>query len=71
MAFDLGQRVTSNFTGAGTVTGELRKEIETEEGKTLVLFFQTITFDNPTIGTRDYEIKKLNRIEEDDFGSQA
>jgi hypothetical protein len=64
MAFDLGQRVTSNFTGAGTVTGELEKEAETDEGKTVILFFQQVTFDNPTIGQRKYEIKKLDRVDD-------
>jgi hypothetical protein len=68
MAFDIGQRVTSNFTGAGTITGELIKLAETDEGKTTILFFQEVLFDNPTIGARTYEIKKLDRV---DDGPQA
>jgi hypothetical protein len=65
MAFDIGQRVTSNFTGTGTITGELLKEMEIDSGKMTMLFYQEVTFDNPMFGTRAYEIKKLDRVDED------
>lgn len=58
MAFDLGQRVSSSFTGIGTVTGELTKD----EDKVCL---QEITFDNPALGTRNYEIRKLSPVHEE------
>jgi hypothetical protein len=69
MAFDLGQRVTSTFTGTGTITGDLIKECEIDAGKMTFLFLQEVTFDNPALGIRAYEIKKLNRVEEDENGA--
>jgi hypothetical protein len=66
MAFDIGQRVTSSWTGPGTVSGELEKETETEDGKTVVTCFQTVTFDGTTIGERRWEIKKLTPLDTDD-----
>jgi hypothetical protein len=60
MAFDIGQRVTSSFTGPGTVTGELTKESDTgDNGKVVISHFQTVKFDNPVFGERRWELKKL------------
>lgn len=65
MAFDLGQRVTSSWTGPGTVTGELEKESDTSDnGKVQVTAYQRVTFDNPTIGNRRWEIQKLTSYED-------
>lgn len=66
MAFDIGQRVTSSFTGPGTVTGELTKDTDTaDNGKALITHFQTVLFDNPMYGERRWELKKLYPLSED------
>jgi hypothetical protein len=66
MAFEIGQRVTSSFTGPGTVSGELEKASDTnEKGKIVVTGFQVVKFDNPTIGERRWEIKKLIPLDEE------
>jgi len=66
MAFDIGQRVTSSFTGPGTVTGELTKDTDTaDNGKALITHFQTVLFDNPTFGEKQWELKKLYPLSED------
>jgi hypothetical protein len=62
MAFDLGQRVTSTFTGPGTVSGELFKD----DGDAI----QYIRFDNPTLGERPWSVKKLTPLDEE-VGSGA
>jgi len=60
MAFDIGQRVTSSWTGPGTVTGELEKDTDTNDnGKTQVTAYQRVTFDNPSIGEKRWAIQKL------------
>jgi hypothetical protein len=51
MAFEIGERVTSSFTGSGTVLGELFKD----EGD----FYQRVNFDLLILGERDYRIDKL------------
>lgn len=66
MAFDIGQRVSSNWTGPGTVSGELEKETETNDnGKVIVTSYQKVLFDAPQIGERRWEIKKLTPLDED------
>lgn len=69
MAFDIGQKVTSSWTGPGIVTGELVKEQDTDErtGKPIVLAYQKIKFDSAMLGERLWEIKKLTPV--DDGGS--
>lgn len=59
MAFDVGQRVTSRFTGAGTVLGELTKETD---GSTVTVY-QEVEFDNPTLGVKRWEVRKLNPLD--------
>jgi len=65
MAFDIGQRVTSSWTGPGTVTGELEKDADTNDnGKTRVTDYQRVTFDNPSIGEKRWAIQKLDPYED-------
>ena len=66
MSFNIGTRVKSRFCGAGTVTGELIKETEIDEGKTNVICKQKVRFDLEVFGEREYEIKKLQTLEVDD-----
>ena len=66
MSFNIGTRVKSRFCGDGTVTGELIKETEIDEGKTNVICKQKVRFDLEVFGERDYEIKKLQSLEDDD-----
>lgn len=64
MAFEIGQRVTSKFTGTGTVTGELHKDEDR-------VCFQEVSFDNPSLGVRDYEIRKLIVVDDGEDASQT
>ena len=66
MSFNIGTRVKSRFCGAGTVTGELIKQTEVEDGKVTFTFLQKVKFDLEVFGERDYEIKKLQSLEDDD-----
>jgi hypothetical protein len=66
MSFNIGTRVKSRFCGDGTVTGELIKETEIDEGKTNVICKQKVRFDLEVFGEREYEIKKLQTLEVDD-----
>ena len=58
MSFEVGQRVTSRFTGPDTVTGELVK-IKTIDDDICV---QTVQFDSPFLGEQTWEVKKLNSL---------
>ena len=66
MSFNVGTRVKSRFCGAGTVTGELIKETEIDEGKVTFTFHQRVKFDQEVFGERDYEIRKLQTLDGDD-----
>ena len=66
MSFNIGTRVKSRFCGDGTVTGELIKEAEIDEGKVTFTFHQRVKFDQEVFGERDYEIRKLQTLEGDD-----
>jgi hypothetical protein len=67
MAFEIGQRVTSSFTGPGTVSGELEKDSDTnDKGKIVITGFQVVKFDSPMIGERRWEIKKLTPLDEEE-----
>ena len=66
MSFNVGTRVKSRFCGEGTITGELTKEAEIDEGKTNVICKQKVRFDLEVFGEREYEIKKLQTLEVDD-----
>ena len=65
MAFDIGQKVTSNWTGPGIVTGELVKEVSTDEqtGRVHVVTYQMVRFEN-VLGERLWEIRKLSPVTE-------
>ena len=66
MSFNIGTRVKSRFCGDGTVTGGLIKETEIDEGKTNVICKQKVRFDLEVFGEREYEIKKLQTLDEDE-----
>ena len=57
MAFEIGQRVTSSWTGPGTVTSEITKDEDR-------VVHQGVKFDNPTIGEKIWAIKKLTPFED-------
>jgi hypothetical protein len=57
MAYDIGERVNSRFLGRGLVIGDVFKD---PEGDTL----QRVRFDNPAIGERDYEVRRLAPAED-------
>ena len=67
MSFNVGTRVKSRFCGEGTITGELTKETEVEDGRVSFTFKQRVHFDLPIFGARDYEIKKLQTLEADEY----
>jgi hypothetical protein len=57
MSFRIGQRVTSHFTGEGTVESEiLPREEQTDEK------CQIVQFDSGLLGTRPWAIMKLDRV---------
>jgi hypothetical protein len=58
MAFEIGQRVTSSFTGPGTVKGGLFRDEYRE-------VFQKVDFDNPSLGLRDWLVNKLEPLFEE------
>lgn len=65
MAFDIGQKVTSSWTGPGIVTGPLvREKDEDDNGKTVLTSYQTVRFENPAIGDRSWEVRKLYPVDE-------
>ena len=66
MAFDMGQKVTSSWTGPGVVTGELVKETDTDDrtGKPIVTSYQMVRFDSAMIGERLWEVRKLTPVDE-------
>lgn len=59
MAFEIGDRVTSSWTGPGTVTGPL----ERDEDKVAV---QRVKYDNPTMGEQLREVGKLQPLDPED-----
>ena len=63
MAFSIGQRVTSFFTGGGTIQSGLIIPMDDTTDK-----LQVVAFDNDALGTRAWPIRKLDRVgeEEDD-----
>jgi hypothetical protein len=66
MAFEIGQRVTSSWSGPGTVSGELEKDSDTlDNGKIVVTGFQRVKFDSPMLGERRWEIKKLTPLDDE------
>jgi hypothetical protein len=65
MSFNIGTKVYSQFCGGGVVISDI---IQEEPGAPKR---QMVNFENGLIGLRAYEIHKLDRIGEDDDGSQA
>ena len=57
MSFRIGQRVTSTFTGEGTVESDILPREDTEDDKQ-----QTVAFDSTILGTRPWAIMKLDRV---------
>jgi hypothetical protein len=57
MSFRIGQRVTSHFTGEGTIASDiLPREEQTDEK------CQIVQFDNLVLGIRPWAIMKLDRV---------
>jgi len=59
MAFEIGERVTSSFTGPGTISGPLQRD----EDNTAV---QLVEFDNPMFGTKLREVGKMQPLDPED-----
>jgi hypothetical protein len=59
MAFEIGDRVTSSWTGPGTVTGPLQRD---EDG----IAVQLVKYDNPQMGERLREVGKLQLLDLED-----
>lgn len=59
MAYDIGDRVISKFTGPGTVTGLPFRTYDDENDKTGQVA-QEVTFDLETLGKRDWLVRKLS-----------
>ncbi len=60
MSFEIGTRVVSRFCGEGTVMSDVQPSDPGQPKR------QTVQFDNTLIGTREYEIGKLDRTGDDD-----
>lgn len=59
MAFEIGERVTSSWTGPGTVTGPLERDEDN-------VAHQLVRFDNPLLGERLRAVGKLNSLDPED-----
>ena len=59
MAFEIGERITSSFTGPGTIVGPL----ERDEDNTAV---QRVQFDNPMFGTKLREVGRMQPLDPED-----
>jgi hypothetical protein len=60
MSFRIGQRVTSHFTGEGTISSDiLPREEQTDDNQ------QIVQFDSGILGTRPWAIMKLDRVGEE------
>ena len=57
MSFRIGQRVTSHFTGEGTIQSDILPREEPTDDKQ-----QIVQFDSTLLGTRPWAIMKLDRI---------
>jgi hypothetical protein len=63
MAYDIGERVESRFLGKGVVIGEIFK-VDTDENGRGGTALQRVRFDNPAVGEKDYEIRRLVPVED-------
>jgi hypothetical protein len=57
MSFRIGQRVTSHFTGEGTIQSDILPREESTDDKQ-----QIVQFDSTLLGTRPWAIMKLDRV---------
>ena len=57
MSFRIGQRVTSSFTGSGTIQSDILPREESTDDKQ-----QIVQFDSALLGTRPWAIMKLDRV---------
>ena len=57
MAFEVGERVTSRWTGPGTVTGLLERDQDN-------VAMQRVRFDNQLLMERPWAIGKLQTLDE-------
>ena len=58
MSFRIGQRVTSHFTGEGTITSDIIIDEEEKNGPKC----QKVLFDSELLGERLWAIMKLDRV---------
>jgi hypothetical protein len=58
MAFEIGERITSSFTGPGTIVGPLERD---EDGVAI----QRVNFDNPIFGNKLREVGKMQPLDEE------
>lgn len=59
MAFEIGQRVTSRFTGDGIIISDMLPRDEAEPNEPRV---QMVEFESPALGTRPWAIYKLDPV---------
>jgi hypothetical protein len=59
MAFEIGERVTSSYTGPGTIVGPLERDEEN-------IAVQFVQFDNPVFGRRLREVGKMQPYDYED-----
>ena len=59
MAFEIGERVTSSFTGPGTIVGPLERD---EDGVAV----QRVRFDNPLFQERLREVGRMQPLDPED-----
>ena len=64
MAFEVGERITSSFTGPGTVVGPLERDDDQ-------VAVQRVRFDNPVFGERLREVRRMESIGDEPTGSKA
>ena len=64
MAFEVGERITSLFTGPGTVVGPLERDDDQ-------VAVQRVRFDNPVFGERLREVRRMYPFEDEPTGSKA
>jgi hypothetical protein len=66
MSFRIGQRVTSHFTGEGTIESDILPREDQSDEKC-----QIVHFDCPILGTRPWAIMKLDRVGEETDEQEA
>ncbi len=58
MAFEIGERITSSFTGPGTIVGPLERDEDN-------VAIQRVQFDDPIFGTKLREVGKMQPLNDE------